>query len=292
MRQPFYLFLNLVKEAQFAARIFRLVFIDRQERFQFSLCLWNLWILGDERLPFLFVTGDFTRQFFLLFLERLYFAVVLFSLAGKVLLLYLLLFQQIFLNFQKLREFRGGFLKLSVVGMIRMGRAAAERTRFAFGQVGTMNFPFLTHHEGIGISQRQGLLGQSLDGQLAQGFIYLRISFAQDQDALLILLLFCCGGIEMSHNLDGLLDILQFPVGYSLAVLQFLYVLSGSLISFRLPSLFSCLRRFVQNLFLLGNLFLCRFERKVRFLRFGFPFLDVSGVFLHVFQGSLIFFLR
>ena len=152
--QPFYLFLNLVKEAQFAARIFRLVFIDRQERFQFCLCLWNLWILGDECLPFLFVTGDFSRELFLLFLERLYFAVVLFSLAGKFLLLYLLLFQHILLGFQKLREFRGGFLKLSVVGMIRMGRAAAKRTRLAFGQVGTMNLPFLTHHEGIGISQR------------------------------------------------------------------------------------------------------------------------------------------
>ena len=149
-----------------------------------------------------------------------------------------------------------------------------------------MNLPFFTHHEGIGISQRQSLLGQRLDGQLAQGFIYLSISLAQDLDSLLILLLFCCGSIEMGHNLDGLLDILQFPVGYSLAVLQFLYVLSGSLISFRLPSLFCGLRRFVQNLFLLGNLFLCRFEGKVRFLRFGFPFLDVSGVFLHVFQGS------
>ena len=149
-----------------------------------------------------------------------------------------------------------------------------------------MNLPFLTHHEGIGISQRQGLLGQSLDGQLAQGCIYLSISLAQDQDALLILLLFCCGSIEMSYNLDGLLDILQFPVGHSLAVLQFLYVLSGSLFSFCLPNLFSGLRRFVQNLFLLGNLFLCRFEGKVRFLRFCFPFLDVSGVFLHVFLGS------
>ena len=29
---------------------------------------------------------------------------------------------------------------------------------------------------------------------------------AQEQDSLLILLLFCCGSIEMSHNLDGLLD--------------------------------------------------------------------------------------
>ena len=96
----------------------------------------------------------------------------------------------------------------------------------------------------------------------------------------------------MSHNLDGLLDILQFPVGYSLAVLQFLYILSGSLVSFRLPSLFSGLRRFVQNLFLLGNLFLCRFEGKVRFLRFSFPFLDVLGVLFYVFQGSLILFLR
>ena len=221
-----------------------------------------------------------------MFLERLYFAVVLFSLAGKVLLLFLLQFQQILLDFQKLREFCGGFLKLSVVGMIRMGRAAAERTRFAFGQVGTMNLPFLTHHEGIGISQRQGLLGQRLDCQLAQRFIYLCISFAQELDSLLILLLFCCGSIEMSHNLDGLLNILQFPVSYSLAVLQFLYILSGSLILFLLPSLFSGLRRFVQNLFLLGNLFLCRFESKVRFLRFSFPFFDVSGVFLHVFLGS------
>ena len=176
--------------------------------------------------------------------------------------------------------------------MIRMGRAATERTRFAFGQVGTMNLPFLAHHEGIGISQRQGLLGQRLDGQLAQRFIYLRISFAQDLDSLLILLLFCCGSIEMSHNLDGLLNILQFPVGYSLAVLQFLYILSGSLISFRLPSLFCGLRRFVQNLFLLGYLFLGRFEGKVRFLRFCFPFLDVSGVFFHVFKGRLILFLR
>lgn len=156
--------------------------------------------------------------------------------------------------------------------MIRMGRAATERTRLAFGQVGTLNLPFLAHHEGIGISQRQGLLGQRLDGQLAQRFIYLCVSLAQDEDALLILLLFCCGGIEMSHNLDGLLDVLQFPVGYSLAVLQFLYVLSGSLVLFRLPSLFCGLRRFVQNLFLLGNLFLCRFEGKVRFLRFSFPF--------------------
>ena len=208
MGQPFYLFLNLVKEAQFAARIFRLVFIDRQERFQFCLSLRNLWILGDERLPILFVSCYFFRELFLLFLERLYFAVVLFSLAGKVLLLFLLQFQQILLDFQKLREFRGGFLKLSVVGMIRMGRAAAERTRFAFGQVGTMNLPFLTHHEGIGISQRQGLLCQRLDGQLAQGCIYLRVSLSQDLDSLLILLLFCCGSIEMSHNLDGLLDIL------------------------------------------------------------------------------------
>ena len=291
MGQPFYLFLNLVKEAQFAARIFRLVFIDRQERFQFCLCLRNLWILGDERLPFLFVSCDFTRELFLLFLERLYFAIVLFSLAGKILLLFLLLFQQIFLGFQKLREFRGGFLKLSVVGMIRMGRAATERTRFAFGQVGTMNLPFLAHHECIGISQRQGLLGQCLDGQLAQGFIYLCVSLAQDEDALLILLLFCCGSIEMSHNLDGLLDILQFLFGCRFMALQFLYILSGSLISFRLPSLFSGLRRFVQNLFLLGNLFLCRFESKVCFLRFCFPFLDVSGVFLHVFLGSLILFL-
>ena len=115
-----------------------------------------------------------------MFLERLYFAVVLFSLAGKFLLLYLLLFQQILLDFQKLREFCGGFLKLFVVGMIRMGRAATERTRLAFGQVGTMNLPFLTHHEGIGISQRQGLLGQRLDGQLAQRFIYLSVSLAQD----------------------------------------------------------------------------------------------------------------
>jgi len=205
--------------------------------------------------------------------------------------LFLLQFQQIFLDFQKLREFCGGFLKLSVVGMIRMGRAAAKRTRFAFGQVGTMNLPFLTHHEGIGISQRQSLLGQSLDGQLAQGCIYLSISLAQELNPLLILLLFCCGGIEMSHNLDGLLDILQFPVGYGLTVLQFLYILSGSLVLFRLPSLFSGLRRFVKNLFLLGNLFLCRFEGKVRFLRFSFPFLDVSGVFLHVFQGRLILFL-
>ena len=170
--------------------------------------------------------------------------------------------------------------------MIRMGRAAAERTRFTFGQVGTMNLPFLTHHEGIGISYRQGLLGQRLDGQLAQRFIYLCVSLAQDLDSLLILLLFCCGSIEMSHNLDGLLDILQFPVGYGLAVLQFLYILSGSLISFRLPCLLCGLRRFVQNLFLLGNLFLCRFEGEVCFLRFGFPFFDVSGVFLHVFQGS------
>ena len=95
----------------------------------------------------------------------------------------------------------------------------------------------------------------------------------------------------MSHNLDGLLDILQFPVGYSLAVLQFLYILSGSLVLFSLPSLFCGLRRFVQNLFLLGNLFLSRFEGEVRFLRFGFPFLDVSGVSLHVFLGSLILFL-
>ena len=291
MGQPFYLFLNLVKEAQFAARIFRLVFIDRQERFQFYLCLRNLWILGDERLPFLFVTGDFSRELFLLFLERLYFTIVQFSLAGKILLLFLLQFQQILLGFQKLREFRSGFLKLSVVGMIRMGRAAAERTRFAFGQVGTMNLPFLTHHEGIGISQRQGLLGQRLDGQLAQGFIYLCVSLAQDQDALLILLLFCCGSIEMSHNLDGLLDILQFLFGCRFMALQFLYILSGSLISFRLPSLFCGLRCFVQNLFLFGNLFLCRFEGKVRFLRFCFPFLDVSGVFLHVFLGSLILFL-
>lgn len=92
----------------------------------------------------------------------------------------------------------------------------------------------------------------------------------------------------MSHNLDGLLDILQFPVSYSLAVLQFLYVLSGSLISFRLPSLFSGLRRFVQNLFLLGNLFLGRFEGKVCFLRFCFPFLDVSGVFLNIFTFPAI----
>ena len=170
--------------------------------------------------------------------------------------------------------------------MIRMGRAATERTRFAFGQVGTMNLPFLAHHEGIGISQRQGLLGQRLDGQLAQRFIYLCVSLAQELDSLLILLLFCCGSIEMSHNLDGLLNILQFPVSYSLAVLQFLYILSGSLVLFLLPSLFSGLRRFVQNLFLLGNLFLCRFDGKVRFLRFCFPFLDVSGVFLHVFLGS------
>ena len=175
--------------------------------------------------------------------------------------------------------------------MIRMGRAATERTRFAFGQVGTMNLPFLTHHEGIGISQRQGLFLQSLDGQFAQCLIYLCISLAQDQDALLILLLFCCGGIEMSHNLDGLLNILQFLFGCRFMALQFLYILSGSLISFLLPSLFCGLRRFVQNLFLLGNLFLCRFESKVRFLRFSFPFLDVSGVFLHVFQGSLILFL-
>ena len=180
-----------------------------------------------------------------MFLERLYFAIVLFSLAGKILLLFLLQFQQILLGFQKLREFRGGFLKLSVVGMIRMGRAAAERTRFAFGQVGTMNLPFLTHHEGIGISQRQGLLGQRLDGQLAQRFIYLCVSLAQDLDSLLILLFLCCGYVEMSHNLDGLLYILQFPVSYSLAVLQFLYVLSGSLVLFCLPSLFSGLRRFV-----------------------------------------------
>ena len=286
MCQPFYFFLNLVKQAQFAARIFRLVFIDRQKQFQFCLCLWNLWILGDECLPILFVSCYFSRELFLLFLERLYFAIVLFSLAGKILLLFLLQFQQILLDFQKLREFRGGFLELSVVGMIRMGRAATERTRFAFGQVGTMNLPFLTHHEGIGISQRQGLLGQRLDGQLAQGLIYLCVSLAQELDSLLILLLFCCGSIEMSHNLDGLLDILQFPVGYSLVVLQFLYILSGSLFSFLLPSLFSGLRRFVQNLFLLGNLFLCRFEGKVRFLRFCFPFLDVSGVFLHVFLGS------
>ena len=292
MGQLFYLFLNLVKQAQFAACILCLVFIDRQERFQFCLCLWNLWILGDEYLPFLFVSCDFSRQLFLLFLERLYFTIVLFSLAGKILLLFLLQFQQILLGFQKLREFRGGFLKLSVVGMIRMGRAATERTRFAFGQVGTMNLPFFTCHQGVGFSQRQGLLGQSLDGQLAQGFIYLRISLAQDQDALLILLLFCCGSIEMSHYLDGLLDILQFPVGYSLAVLQFLYILSGSLVLFRLPSLFCGLCRFVQNLFLLGNLFLCRFEGKVRFLRFSFPFLDVLGVLFYVFQGSLILFLR
>ena len=55
----------------------------------------------------------------------------------------------------------------------------------------------------------------------------------------------------MSHNLDGLLDILQFPVGYSLAVLQFLYILSGSLVLFLLPSQFCGLCRFVQNLFLL-----------------------------------------
>ena len=48
----------------------------------------------------------------------------------------------------------------------------------------------------------------------------------------------------------------------------------------------------MQNLFLLGNLFLGRFEGKVRFLRFCFPFLDVSGVFLHVFKGRLILFLR
>ena len=245
MGQPFYLFLNLVKEAQFAARIFRLVLIDRQERFQFCLSLWNLWILGDERLPFLFVSCDFTRQFFLLFLERLYFAIILFSFAGKVLLLFLLQFQQILLGFQKLREFRGGFLKLSAVGMIRMGRAATERTRLAFGQVGAMNLPFLTYHEGIGISQRLGLLSQSLDGQLAQRFIYLCVSLAQDMDSLLILLFLCCGCFEMRHNFDGLLDILQFPVGYSLAVLQFLYILSGSLISFLLPSLFSGLRRFV-----------------------------------------------
>ena len=175
---------------------------------QFCLFLWNLWILGDERLPFLFVSCDFSRQLFLLFLERLYFAVVLFSFAGKFLLLFLLQFQQILFCFQKLREFRGGFLKLSVVCMIRMGRAAAKRTRLAFGQVGTMNLPFLTHHEGIGISQRQGLLGQRLDGQFAQRLIYLGISLAQELDSLLILLLFCCGGIEMSHNLDGLLDIL------------------------------------------------------------------------------------
>jgi DNA repair protein SbcD/Mre11 len=66
----------------------------------------------------------------------------------------------------------------------------------------------------------------------------------------------------MSHNLDGLLDILQFPVGYGLAVLQLLYVLSGSLVLFRLPSLFCGLCRFLQNLFLLGNFFLCRFESK------------------------------
>ena len=87
-------------------------------------------------------------------MERLYFAVVLFSLAGKFLLLFLLQFQQIFLDFQKLREFCGGFLKLSVVGMIRMSRAAAERTRFAFRQVGTMNLPFFTYHQGVGFSQR------------------------------------------------------------------------------------------------------------------------------------------
>ena len=47
----------------------------------------------------------------------------------------------------------------------------------------------------------------------------------------------------------------------------------------------------MQNLFLLGNLFLCRFESKVRFLRFSFPFLDVSGVFLHISLGSKILFL-
>ena len=51
----------------------------------------------------------------------------------------------------------------------------------------------------------------------------------------------------MSHNLDGLLNILQFLFGCRFMALQFLYVLSGSLISFRLPSLFSGLRRFVQN---------------------------------------------
>ena len=152
MGQAFYLFLNLVKQTQFTACILRLVFIDRQERFQFCLSLWNLWILGDEYLPFLFVTGDFSRQLFLLFLERLYFAVVLFPFAGKVFFLFLLLFQQILLGFQKLREFRGCFLKLPVVGMIRMGRAAAKWTRLAFGQVGTMNLPFLTYHQSVGIS--------------------------------------------------------------------------------------------------------------------------------------------
>ena len=45
----------------------------------------------------------------------------------KFLLLFLLQFQQILLDFQKLREFRGGFLKLSVVGMREQGKAATLR---------------------------------------------------------------------------------------------------------------------------------------------------------------------
>ena len=170
--------------------------------------------------------------------------------------------------------------------MIRMGRAAAKRTRLAFGQVGTMNLPFLAHHEGIGISQHQGLLGQSLNGQFAQRLIYFGISLAQELDSFLILLLFSCGRVEMSYYLDGLQNILQFLFGCRLLGLQFLYILSGSLVFFLLPSLFCGLRRFVQNLFLLGNLFLGRFEGKVSFLRFSFPFLDVSGVFLHISLGS------
>ena len=135
-------------------------------------------------------------------------------------------------------------------------------------------------------------MSQSLNGQLAQRFIYLCVSLAQELDAFLILLLICCGRVEVIYYLDGLLDILQFSVGYSLAVLQFLYIQSGSLALFCLPSQFCGLCRFLKSLFLLGNLFLCRFEGKVRFLRFSFPFLDVSGVLFYVFLGSLIFFLR
>ena len=95
----------------------------------------------------------------------------------------------------------------------------------------------------------------------------------------------------MSRHLNGLLNILQFSVGCGLTVLHFFYILSGSLALFLLPSQFSGLCCFPKHLFLLGNLFLCRFEGMVRFRRFGFPFLDVSGVFLHVFLGSLILFL-
>ena len=136
-----------------------------------------------------------------------------------------------------------------------------------------MNLPFLTHHEGIGISQRQGLFLQSLDGQFAQCLIYLRISLAQDLDPLLILLLFCCSGIEMSHNLDGLLDILQFLFGcriYGSAVP--LYSVHGSLISFPSPKpvlRLASLR--AEPVFCLASLPLS-FLSKVRFLRFSFPF--------------------